>query len=66
MAEADKVCEQAARWDAFDEQALRRYYTEALDFSFGERQPAGVREFARRVASDSGFDPELEIAVLQP
>lgn len=66
MAEVDKVCEQAARWEAFDEQALRRYYTEALDFSFGERQLAGVREFARRVASDSGFDPELEISVLQP
>ena len=66
MAEVDKVCEQAARWEAFDEQALRRYYTEALDFSFGERQLAGVREFARRVAADSGFDPELEISVLQP
>ncbi|MFD4600413.1 menaquinone biosynthetic enzyme MqnA/MqnD family protein [Streptomyces sp. NPDC058464] len=66
MAEVDKVCEQAARWEAFDAQALRRYYTEALDFSFGERQLAGVREFARRVASDSGFDPELEISILQP
>ncbi|MGW4879177.1 menaquinone biosynthetic enzyme MqnA/MqnD family protein [Streptomyces sp. NPDC004262] len=66
MAEVDKVCEQAARWEAFDEQALRRYYTEALDFSFGERQLAGVREFARRVAPDSGFDPELEISVLEP
>ncbi|MFJ6016879.1 menaquinone biosynthetic enzyme MqnA/MqnD family protein [Streptomyces sp. NPDC092952] len=66
MAEVDKVCEQAARWEVFDEQALRRYYTEALDFSFGPRQVAGVREFARRVAPDSGFGPELAITVLRP
>ncbi|OIJ93292.1 menaquinone biosynthesis protein [Streptomyces colonosanans] len=65
MAEVDKVCEHAARWEAFDEETLRRYYTEALDFSFGERQLEGVREFARRVAADSGFDPELEISILQ-
>ncbi|MEU8758834.1 menaquinone biosynthesis protein [Streptomyces sp. NPDC048659] len=64
LAEIDKICEQAARWEAFDEATLRRYYTEALDFSFGERQLAGVREFARRVAGDSGFDPELELTVL--
>lgn len=66
MAEVHKVCEQAARWEAFDEETLLRYYTKALDFSFGDRQLEGVREFARRVAAGSGFAPELEISVLQP
>jgi len=64
MEEVDKVCEQAARWEAFDEETFRRYYTEALDFSFGERQLTGMREFARRVADGSGFAPELDIHVL--
>ncbi|MFD0330021.1 menaquinone biosynthetic enzyme MqnA/MqnD family protein [Streptacidiphilus monticola] len=49
MAEVDKVAEQTARWEAFDVDVLRRYYAEALDFSFGERQVRGMREFARRV-----------------
>ncbi|MFJ5726042.1 menaquinone biosynthetic enzyme MqnA/MqnD family protein [Streptomyces sp. NPDC093149] len=66
MTEVDKVCEQAAQWEVFDKETLRSYYTEALDFSFGERQLEGVREFARRIAQDSGLDPELEITVIQP
>ncbi|MEY9878148.1 chorismate dehydratase [Streptacidiphilus sp. MAP12-33] len=49
MEEIDKVCEQTARWEAFDSQTLRRYYTDALDFSFGERQLEGMREFAARI-----------------
>ncbi|MEY9850058.1 chorismate dehydratase [Streptacidiphilus sp. BW17] len=49
MEEIDKVCEQTARWEAFDAATLRRYYTGALDFSFGERQLTGMREFASRV-----------------
>lgn len=49
MEEVDKVAEQTSRWEAFDADVLRRYYADALDFSFGERQLAGVREFARRI-----------------
>ncbi|WP_037603286.1 menaquinone biosynthetic enzyme MqnA/MqnD family protein [Streptacidiphilus rugosus] len=49
MEEIDKVCEQTARWEAFDAATLHRYYSEALDFSFGERQLAGMREFASRI-----------------
>jgi chorismate dehydratase len=49
MAEVDKVAEQTARWEAFGVELLRRYYAEALDFSFGERQLEGLREFARRI-----------------
>ena len=65
IVEVGKVCEQAARWEAFDEETLRRYYTMALDFSFSDRQLRGVREFARRVAVADGFDPELEISILR-
>ncbi len=49
MEEVDKVAEQAARWESFDAELLRRYYAEALDFSFGERQLTGLREFAGRI-----------------
>nr|WP_207892176.1 menaquinone biosynthesis protein [Streptacidiphilus pinicola] len=51
MEEIDKVCEQTARWESFDAETLRRYYTEALDFSFGERQIEGMREFAARIGA---------------
>ncbi|QMU74999.1 menaquinone biosynthesis protein [Streptacidiphilus sp. PB12-B1b] len=53
MEEVDKVAEQAARWESFDAELLRRYYAEALDFSFGERQLAGVREFAARIGAST-------------
>ncbi len=63
LAEVDKVAEQAARWEAFDAATLARYFT-TLDFSLGERQLAGLREFARRVAPQIGIDPEVEITLL--
>jgi chorismate dehydratase len=65
MAEVDKVAVQAARWEAFDAQALERYFT-TLDFSFGERQLSGVREFARRVAPQLGTPAEPVIDLLGP
>jgi chorismate dehydratase len=49
MEEVDKVAEQTSRWEVFDSGLLRRYYAEALDFAFGERQLAGLGEFARRI-----------------
>lgn len=63
MAEVDKVAAQAARWEAFDAATLERYFT-TLDFSFGDRQFAGVREFARRVAAQIGVDPDVPIELL--
>jgi chorismate dehydratase len=63
MAEVDKVAAQAARWEAFDAATLERYFT-TLDFSFGPRQLAGVREFARRVAGQIGADPQAHIDLL--
>ena len=65
MAEVDKVALQAARWESFDAATLERYFT-TLDFSFGERQLAGVREFARRVSGQIGADPEVPIELLAP
>jgi chorismate dehydratase len=63
MAEVDKVAEQAARWESFTAQTLARYFT-TLDFSFGPRQLAGVREFARRIAKQIGVDSEAPIELL--
>lgn len=63
MAEVDKVAVQAARWEAFDATVLERYFT-TLDFSFGERQLGGVREFARRVAPQLGTPAQPPIELL--
>jgi chorismate dehydratase len=57
LGELDEVAEAAARWEPFDAATLANYFR-ALDFSLGERQIAGVREFARR-AADRGEVPPL-------
>ncbi|GAA2643571.1 menaquinone biosynthesis protein [Dactylosporangium fulvum] len=65
LEEVDAVCEQAARWEPFDAVTLRRYYMTALDFSLGDRQLAGIAEFARRVGGpDAGFPPDVEVRLL--
>jgi chorismate dehydratase len=46
----DEVAEAAARWEPFDAATLASYFR-ALDFSLGDRQVAGLREFARRAAA---------------
>ncbi len=46
----DEVARAAARWEPFDAGTLAAYFR-ALDFSLGERQVAGLREFARRAAA---------------
>ena len=61
--EVDKVAAQVARWEVFDAAALEKYYT-TLDFSFGPRQLAGVREFARQISGQIDVDPEVRIEVL--
>jgi chorismate dehydratase len=45
----EEVAAAAARWEPFDVATLTRYFR-ALDFSLGERQLSGLREFARRAA----------------
>jgi chorismate dehydratase len=59
LEEVEKVAEQAARWEAFDEALLRRYFT-TLDFSLGAAQLAGIAEFARRI----GFPAEARVELL--
>jgi len=49
LGELDEVAAAAARWEPFDAETLATYFR-TLDFSLGERQMAGVREFARRAA----------------
>ncbi|MEZ0095642.1 menaquinone biosynthetic enzyme MqnA/MqnD family protein [Streptacidiphilus sp. EB129] len=67
LTEVDTVCERAARWEPFDADTLRRYYTTALDFSLGERQLAGIAEFARRVGgAELGFPPDVRVRLLEP
>jgi chorismate dehydratase len=50
----EEVAALAARWEDFDEVALARYFR-TLDFSLGERQLAGLAEFARRVGPRIGL-----------
>ncbi|MGW1072434.1 menaquinone biosynthetic enzyme MqnA/MqnD family protein [Streptomyces sp. NPDC002537] len=65
LAEVDEVCEQAANAGHFDEKTLKRYFTEALDYGLGERQLAGIAEFARRVGGvDEGFPPYVRVRLL--
>jgi chorismate dehydratase len=51
----DAIAEQAARWEIFDAGTLSNYFR-TLDFSLGDRQLAGVREFSRRAAEAGAID----------
>ncbi|MGH3736947.1 MAG: menaquinone biosynthetic enzyme MqnA/MqnD family protein [Micromonosporaceae bacterium] len=57
LRELDAVAAAAARWEAIEPRILVDYF-QALDFSLGERQVAGLREFARR-ATAAGVTPPL-------
>jgi chorismate dehydratase len=57
LAELDEVAEAAARWEPFDAATLASYFR-VLDFSLGERQVSGLREFAGRAAA-LGATPAL-------
>jgi chorismate dehydratase len=50
LAELDVVAASAARWEPFSAGTLATYFR-ALDFSLGDRQVAGLREFAARAAA---------------
>ncbi|MGW1889253.1 menaquinone biosynthetic enzyme MqnA/MqnD family protein [Streptomyces sp. NPDC002004] len=64
LEEVTKVAEQAARWEAFDESVLERYFT-TLDFRFGGPQLAAVQEFARRVGPTTGFPADVKVDLLE-
>ncbi|GGJ95306.1 chorismate dehydratase [Pilimelia anulata] len=50
LAELDTVAAAAARWESLSPATLAGYFR-AIDFALGERQVAGLREFARRAAA---------------
>ena len=50
LAEIDELSVVAARWEPFEAATLARYFR-ILDFSLGERQLGGLREFAARAAA---------------
>ncbi|HWF41699.1 MAG TPA: menaquinone biosynthesis protein [Acidothermaceae bacterium] len=54
LARVDEVAQSAARWEDFEAPALVRYF-KTLDFSLGDRQLAGLAEFARRVGPRIGL-----------
>ncbi|WP_433212890.1 menaquinone biosynthetic enzyme MqnA/MqnD family protein [Dactylosporangium sp. CS-047395] len=56
LTELDEVAEAAARWENLSAADLATYFR-ALDFSLGDRQVAGVREFARRAAERGAVPP---------
>jgi chorismate dehydratase len=56
LGELDEAAAAAARWEPFDAATLANYFR-ALDFSLGERQIAGVREFARHAAARGEVPP---------
>jgi chorismate dehydratase len=57
LSELDDVAASAARWEPFDAATLASYFR-TLDFSLGDRQVAGLREFATR-AAERGDLPSL-------
>ncbi|MFD0782518.1 menaquinone biosynthetic enzyme MqnA/MqnD family protein [Micromonospora azadirachtae] len=59
LAELDEVAEATSRWEPFDAATLAGYFR-ALDFSLGDRQISGLREFARRAAA-RGDVPALPV-----
>jgi chorismate dehydratase len=54
--ELDAAAAAAARWEPFSAETLADYFR-ALDFSLGERQIAGLREFAARAAAAGEVPP---------
>ncbi len=56
LAELDEVATAAARWEPFDAGTLATYFR-TLDFTLGERQVTGLREFAARAAALGAVPP---------
>jgi chorismate dehydratase len=64
LANVREVAEAASRWEALDAATLERYFT-TLDFTLGERQLEGLREFARRAAGRGDWPADVEVAFAQ-
>jgi chorismate dehydratase len=61
VARVDEVAAAAARWESFDAATLAGYFRR-LDFSLGNRQQAGLREFAARARARGAVPPDLDLA----
>jgi chorismate dehydratase len=59
-----EVAAQAARWERLDARTLQTYFT-TLDFRLGDRQLAGLHEFARRAAARGDWAPDVEVRFAQ-
>lgn len=55
-----EVAAQASRWESLTAAELEEYFT-TLDFRLGDRQLAGLREFARRGAERGEWRPDVEV-----
>jgi chorismate dehydratase len=64
LANVAEVAAQAARWEPLTARDLETYFT-TLDFRLGERQLAGLREFARRAAPRGDWPPDVEVRFAQ-
>jgi chorismate dehydratase len=60
LANVAEVATTAARWESLGAANLETYFT-TLDFRLGERQLAGLREFARRAAPRGDWPPGVEV-----
>jgi chorismate dehydratase len=60
LANVDEVAHAAARWESLDAETLATYFR-TLDFRLGDRQMAGLREFARRAAPRGDWPPDVEM-----
>jgi chorismate dehydratase len=60
LANVNEVAAAAARWESLDAANLETYFR-TLDFRLGERQLAGLREFARRTAPRGDWPPDVEV-----
>jgi chorismate dehydratase len=56
LGELDEAATAAARWEPFDAATLANYFR-ALDFSLGQRQIEGIREFARHAVARGEVPP---------
>lgn len=56
-----EVAQAAARWESLDAETLQTYFT-TLDFTLGERQIQGLKEFARRAAPRGNWRADVEVA----
>jgi chorismate dehydratase len=55
----EEIAEQGSRWEVFDAATLAHYFR-TLDFSLGERQVRGIREFGQRALAAGALDAAVE------